>query len=198
MRLSAQVSCLRVVMVGQQHQHIHVGMRKQLAAAIAAHGDQRIQAGQAGLVPQARRLSSASAASLRSNAPRTPRVEAPLVARRPAGPSCRCGSGRAGRLLGAHGGGRRHGGAAESGRGASGGRQNPGSAGCRPTASAPRSRWGDQHRVFPLGRQRMVLGDDGPAVLPGPSLMSRRPALIMGSMVKVMPGLSSSSVPGRP
>jgi hypothetical protein len=32
----------------------------------------------------------------------------------------------------------------------------------------------------------------------GISLMSRRPALIMGSMVKVMPGLSSSSVPGRP
>jgi len=36
-------------------------------------------------------------------------------------------------------------------------------------------------------------------VQPSPiSRMSRLPALIIGSMVKIMPGTSSSSVPGRP
>ena len=37
---------------GQEHQHVHVGIRKQLGAAIATHGQQGAGGRQAGLGPQ--------------------------------------------------------------------------------------------------------------------------------------------------
>ena len=56
---------------------------------------------------------------------------------------------------------------------------------------------GDQNRVFPLRRQRLVLRDHGPAVR---RARARRgaPALIIGSIVNIMPGSSSRPVPGWP
>ena len=56
---------------------------------------------------------------------------------------------------------------------------------------------GDAQGVFPLGRQAAVAGGDGPAVLLVESGVAR-PALIIGSMVKVMPGSSTMPVPLRP
>ena len=48
----------------------------------------------------------------------------------------------------------------------------------------------------PLGGNTMILGDHGPAV--GEQLDVPLPALIIGSMVKIMPGTSSMPVPGSP
>ena len=55
----------------------------------------------------------------------------------------------------------------------------------------------DEHRVLPLRRERVVLGDHGPAVAQQPHVC-RLPALIIGSIVKVMPGRSTTPVSGSP
>ena len=49
--------CLAAVVASQhvarqQHQHVHIGVRKQLAAAVAAHRQQRASGGHAGVLPQ--------------------------------------------------------------------------------------------------------------------------------------------------
>ena len=194
--------------VGQQDQHVDVGMREQLAAPEAADRQQRGAGGHAGGVPQARAGVVGIARPARCSEARGCRAcRRGLAAKRSSSAALRVAKAFA--QLGQ----RRAGDAAAASR--RGAHDDAGALSSRHAAFTARSHegrrrraagrqrehlvagLGDQHRVLPLRRQGTVLGDDGPAVAPSPR-GSRAPALIIGSMVKVMPGFSSSSVPGRP
>ena len=173
----------RVERVRQQDQDVDVGMREELAAAVAADGDSAMLGRRAQLAPD-RDDDAIDEARVTAQQPRRVGLRAWNGARKR----------RRGRWLNSS---RQRDAGSRRARGRRA-RRMPSRALAVTSRSAAAAACPaeigqhleavrrHQHRVLPLRGQRMIGGDDRPAV--GQARMPGRPALIIGSIVKIIPG----------